>query len=356
MQIEQINVDEIMPHPHQFKIYGETTVDDEFVNIIADSGILQPVILTDARTYHGQPEKTYVCISGHRRIEAAKQAGFETVPAYIKDYPDRNIGDFEHIVTNKSREKTFAQRKNEFLELKQKLRQITKLKQFKHLQNWVNKSDYENNEFSRILKNKHFTENKPMNAIDILKKETEFTKYEQEVINRVWDEKADSKRMALVQKGMPMDYINKMFNEQTEIQDLLDNKKISLNEADKKVKEIWKDANKELDRILGKDKKTKVKKEPAPKPPDEKMFFYGKRLTVKSPDFQMLFQKECHKYEDGIPVFPKKVIEKMLECDAYYTHSEAPASLFHLAQWLGMDIYNAAIDDVSDGTVNKREV
>lgn len=66
---------------HPFKV-----VDDEKMQDLVDSiklnGVLSPVLLREAG--HGQ----YEMISGHRRMHAAQLAGFDTIPAIIRELSD----------------------------------------------------------------------------------------------------------------------------------------------------------------------------------------------------------------------------------------------------------------------------
>lgn len=71
---------------HPFKDHPFKVIDDEKMQDLVDSiklnGILSPVLLREAG--HGQ----YEMISGHRRMHAAKIAGLEAIPAFIREMTD----------------------------------------------------------------------------------------------------------------------------------------------------------------------------------------------------------------------------------------------------------------------------
>lgn len=71
---------------HEFKGHPFHVVDDEemeqLVESIRQNGVLSPAI---ARK---RPEGGFELISGHRRTHAAKRAGLEKIPVFVKDYTD----------------------------------------------------------------------------------------------------------------------------------------------------------------------------------------------------------------------------------------------------------------------------
>ena len=78
----EIPVVKIIP----FKDYPFRVLDDhrmhELVESILTNGVLTPVIVRPCEN------SGYEMISGHRRLFAVKQIGFETIPAVIKEYSD----------------------------------------------------------------------------------------------------------------------------------------------------------------------------------------------------------------------------------------------------------------------------
>ncbi len=82
--IMEIPISEIRSNPYQ----PRKTFDEESLKELADSmkdhGIIQPIIVKKAI-------KGYELIAGERRTKAAKIAGFETVPAIIRDLNDQEM-------------------------------------------------------------------------------------------------------------------------------------------------------------------------------------------------------------------------------------------------------------------------
>lgn len=71
---------------HGFKNHPFKVVDDDkmadLVESIRKNGVLTPVILRPYEKYE------YEMISGHRRLHAAKLAGLETIPGFVRDMTD----------------------------------------------------------------------------------------------------------------------------------------------------------------------------------------------------------------------------------------------------------------------------
>ncbi len=79
---EEIQLDQIRPFKdHPFKVIDDSRMED-LVKSIAVNGVLTPVMLRPCA------EGGYEMISGHRRMHAAKLAGFKTIPAVIKEMDD----------------------------------------------------------------------------------------------------------------------------------------------------------------------------------------------------------------------------------------------------------------------------
>ncbi len=77
-----IEVEAIYPFEnHPFKVLDDEKM-DELVESIKVNGVLTPVIVRP------DDEGTYEMISGHRRLHAAKRAGFRKVPAIVKEVTD----------------------------------------------------------------------------------------------------------------------------------------------------------------------------------------------------------------------------------------------------------------------------
>ena len=77
MEIVEIPVDDLTPHPDNERIYGDP-VDDELVNSVRRLGILEPLLInTDGRI-----------ISGFCRWQAAQRLGLSMVPTRTFDSED----------------------------------------------------------------------------------------------------------------------------------------------------------------------------------------------------------------------------------------------------------------------------
>ena len=76
---------------HPFKIYtGERFTD--MIDSIRDNGVLLPIIVRPIDNY------TYEILSGHNRVEAARAAGLDTIPAIIRE----NLTDEDALLTDLS--------------------------------------------------------------------------------------------------------------------------------------------------------------------------------------------------------------------------------------------------------------
>ena len=81
-KVEEIPLTELTPFKdHPFKVKNDEEM-TELMKSIADSGVLAPAL---ARSKDGGG---YELISGHRRLEACKALGMETMPVIIRDLTD----------------------------------------------------------------------------------------------------------------------------------------------------------------------------------------------------------------------------------------------------------------------------
>lgn len=95
---QMISVDKIVPSSRNpFKV-EENSEMDQLVASIRENGILMPLILRAS-----DDSDTYDLIAGHRRLFAAKLAGFTEVPADIREMTDEEA-DIIMVDTNLSRE------------------------------------------------------------------------------------------------------------------------------------------------------------------------------------------------------------------------------------------------------------
>lgn len=77
--IKNINIDLLIPFEnHPFK-KRDGIENEELKDSVKENGLLQPIIV---RSFSAG---TYEIISGHRRVEACKELGIQTVPAIVRD-------------------------------------------------------------------------------------------------------------------------------------------------------------------------------------------------------------------------------------------------------------------------------
>lgn len=79
--IKNINIDLLIPFEnHPFK-KRDGIENEELKDSVKENGLLQPIIV------HSFSAGTFEIISGHRRVEACKELGIQTVPAIVRDMP-----------------------------------------------------------------------------------------------------------------------------------------------------------------------------------------------------------------------------------------------------------------------------
>lgn len=91
-----VKIENIYANPAQPRKTFDSEALNELSQSIAKHGILQPLLLTQK---HGK----YMIIAGERRFRAAKLAGFDSVPAIIKDYSEKQIKEIS-LIENLQRE------------------------------------------------------------------------------------------------------------------------------------------------------------------------------------------------------------------------------------------------------------
>ena len=80
--IVQLPVDRITPNPHQPRTqFGEEDL-QELVESIKEHGIIQPLIVT-------KDNNDWQLIAGERRLRSAKLAGFDSVPAIVREMSEQ---------------------------------------------------------------------------------------------------------------------------------------------------------------------------------------------------------------------------------------------------------------------------
>lgn len=106
-EIERRPPESLSPHPQNGEIYGDRELDSEtdspFLESIRENGVLTPIIV----------DQNDQIISGHRRIEAAKQVGLETVPVSVREF-ESDLMRLELLIhSNRQRSKTVSQKLRE---------------------------------------------------------------------------------------------------------------------------------------------------------------------------------------------------------------------------------------------------
>jgi ParB family chromosome partitioning protein len=93
---DMLSVDLLIAYPnHPFKLYEGDRLAD-MVRSIKEMGILLPIIVRPA----GSDNEQYEILSGHNRVNAAKEAGLTEIPAIIKH--DLSDNEANLIVTEKN--------------------------------------------------------------------------------------------------------------------------------------------------------------------------------------------------------------------------------------------------------------
>jgi ParB family chromosome partitioning protein len=79
-EVVRLPIDDVQPNPHQpRKIFDDTAL-KELSASLKEDGILQPIVVSK-----GDSDAKYTIIAGERRWRASKLAGFETIPAIVKE-------------------------------------------------------------------------------------------------------------------------------------------------------------------------------------------------------------------------------------------------------------------------------
>jgi ParB family chromosome partitioning protein len=83
--LNEIELDRILPNPHQPRTVFTEEALEELAASIRNFGVIQPITLQET------DEEKYTIICGERRFRAAKIAGLQRIPAYIKTVADENM-------------------------------------------------------------------------------------------------------------------------------------------------------------------------------------------------------------------------------------------------------------------------
>jgi ParB family chromosome partitioning protein len=76
-RVLQIEIDRVSPNPYQPRQSFDQARLDELARSIVEKGVIQPITVREV-------DDEYELIAGERRLRAAKQAGFNTIPAMVK--------------------------------------------------------------------------------------------------------------------------------------------------------------------------------------------------------------------------------------------------------------------------------
>ena len=76
-RVLQIEIDRVSPNPYQPRQSFDQSKLDELARSIAEKGVIQPITVREV-------DDAYELIAGERRLRAAKQAGFHTIPAMVR--------------------------------------------------------------------------------------------------------------------------------------------------------------------------------------------------------------------------------------------------------------------------------
>lgn len=95
--INEIAIDQISPNPDQPRNFFDENALEELAMSIRELGIIQPLTLRKIAS------DSYQIISGERRFRAAKLAGLDTVPAYIRTATDTELTEMA-LIENIQRE------------------------------------------------------------------------------------------------------------------------------------------------------------------------------------------------------------------------------------------------------------
>jgi ParB family chromosome partitioning protein len=82
-EFRHINIDDLVPNPHQPRSAFDATALDELAASIAEVGVLQPVVVQP------QEDGKFALIAGERRWRAARRAGLTEIPAVVRTSDDR---------------------------------------------------------------------------------------------------------------------------------------------------------------------------------------------------------------------------------------------------------------------------
>ena len=95
--LNEVNIKDIRPNPNQPRKHFDETALNELAASIKIHGVIQPIVINEEK------DGKYMIIAGERRWRAAKIAGLETIPAYIRNFTEKQIKEIS-IIENLQRE------------------------------------------------------------------------------------------------------------------------------------------------------------------------------------------------------------------------------------------------------------
>lgn len=98
-QIQEIELDKIIPNPYQPRhTFSEESI-NELAQTLQEQGLLQPIILRE----HQGDDAEYEIIAGERRYRAAKLLGWEKISAIVEEMDDDKVASLA-VIENLQRE------------------------------------------------------------------------------------------------------------------------------------------------------------------------------------------------------------------------------------------------------------
>jgi hypothetical protein len=310
-KIFDIKIKEIANNPLQKEIYGEIEIDEDFLLSIKDRGIIQPLLITDTMTF-GADNKEYsehphTIIAGHRRLMAAKEADFKTVPCQIKLYENEAEATLDFLSSNKFREKNDYIRRQEYLAYYQKLCHLGKLRQGSGL---YTDTIFENEEFCHLVKTLKIEKGKPLNLVEILQNITGFSKHQQDYLKVIYsDPWLEGKLEKWRKLGIQPDDEDKVWKVWKEVREKCDNKTVTFRDAHDSLNELVKKTEKALEKKTTKSAKISIDKpktqNPKPKLDLDKLakfpvkpIYFDEKEFDKS--YKVIFYKEKPHHKIGL--------------------------------------------------------
>lgn len=94
--IQNLELKDLRPNPYQPRKYFAEDKIKELASSIKEHGVFQPIICK-------KDIKGYIIIAGERRFRAAQKAGFETIPAIVREFNDHLMMEYA-LIENLQRE------------------------------------------------------------------------------------------------------------------------------------------------------------------------------------------------------------------------------------------------------------